>query len=132
MYFKNIPILYTALWLFFVIGVMDQYYPAINDMLTYVSLPEGRRPEHELARRNTDTVSTTTFTTEIPCSNDKDCNNGACVALNSTSNYCSCTLGWKSLDTSGLPSDKPCDYKQLTSLAGLLISIFLGHVHFCD
>ena len=65
----------------------------------------------------------------LPCTWDQDCNNGACegaVPADGTDGYCVCDNGYLSVNSSGEPTDVPCDYHQLSWLAALLISIFVG------
>ena len=60
---------------------------------------------------------------EIPCSNDRDCNqHGVCI--NAT--VCQCNAGWiEGKDGNGV-SLGPCSYEQSTKKSAFLFSLFLG------
>ena len=120
---KKIMIMMT-LYFFGIIGFIDYHYDSINSFIKTQSLQNKYNPQFnnmKLVRRDETTTS------EISCEYDVDCNNGVCF-LNERTNesYCECDAGWKSLNDNGDPTDIPCDYDQLSWLAALLISIFVG------
>ena len=67
-----------------------------------------------------------------PCTGVSCSNHGRCFAY-SGERYCECDVGHLSRNDDGSVSETPCDYKQISSLAAILISVFLGGcgIDFC-
>lgn len=114
------PAYLAVLYFFFIVGFLEVHYSQINDLLSCAA-PARQTSRHAILKR---TTWSTTWEL-IVCNVSRECNQGTCV-LEDGIHYCECDSGYLSLDDNGDPSQQACDYKQVSGLAALLISIFVG------